>query len=224
MNRKRAITIAIAAVLVITACSGDDTSEAPTTPARVEETTPPTDSTTTTTVEETTPTVAASTTTVLTLPPTTTTVPSPVTTIAGHPDWLAIVTGLSDKINEIMVNPQPERLGEVAVEGGDWASGPGSAIGNMAERGERVIGLEPNVVVSVEFVDKFDDRPIEDTTSVIVKVTTEAPDLVEAQIIDSNGDVVFDLVDDSEPGELSTAHWILGRTDDGWRILSIEAA
>ena len=76
--------------------------------------------------------------------------------------------------------------------------------------------------MSVEFNGTFDDQPLEEATGVSLKVVIEASDLSGAQILDSDGNVEFDLTSDNEPGELLTAFWLLARTDDGWRVARID--
>ena len=65
-----------------------------------------------------------------------------------------------------LLNPDPSRIPEVAVEGGEWDTVTGSAIRNSFERGERTIGLEPTKVVSAEFNGTLDDVPLEEARAV----------------------------------------------------------
>ena len=224
--RIRIPALFVAVVLVVAACSSNDTPETTDTTTTPGATVTPTsidDTTMTTDPPETTAPEAMPTTDVAaptTKPPTTTTPttnPTP-STAPGDPDWLTIVTDLRAIIDEITINPDPSRIGEVAVEGGDWEMVAGSAIRNSFERGERTIGLEPTKVVDVEFNGTPDDAPVAEALAVSVKVTTEARDLSNAQVVDSSGDVVFDLTNDNEPGELLVGFWTLFRTDDGWRV------
>lgn len=239
--RNRIAVLITATALVVAACSSDDTSgasdtrtatnttvdDAATSTTTVPTTTSSTSSTTTTTTLSTSLTTTTITTTSSTSSTTTTepvessTTERPATTVSGEPDWFEIVTDLRAIMDEISANPDPSRIPEVAVVGGEWDTVTGSGIRNTFERGERIIGLEPTDVVSAELADIVGDVPLEEATSVLVNVTIEARDLSNAQLVDSNGEVVFDLVNDSEPGDLSTSTWVLNRTDDGWRVAAI---
>ena len=237
----RAVTALAAALLAVTACSSsDDPTGADTTASAAEATTDApttTDATVNTTAatsaDTDAPTTTADTATTPTTDDPTTTAPPPATaaptgsdatgttTPGGEVDWYRVVTDLRATLDEIVVDPDPTRIPEVAVVGDPWDVEAGSAIRNSAERGERTVGLAPTRVVSAELESTFGDQPIEQTTAVIVKVVVEAPDLSEARIVDADGTTVFDLVNDAEPGSLSTSRWILVRTDDGWRISEI---
>ena len=122
-----------------------------------------------------------------------------------------------------MFNPDPSRIPEVAIPGDPWDVEAGGAIRNSFERGEHTIGVAPIKVIEVELESAFGDQSIQETTAVVLKVVTEAPDLSNAQIVDRDGNVVFDLVNDDEPGTLSTSRWVLVNTASGWRISEIRS-
>lgn len=231
-RRHRTITLIVAAALIVAACSDGDTPEATTASTTVA--TPAVPSPSTSSGDVTAPTTSTTSTTdpsptsTTTTPPATTvdqapsTTEAPASTDPGEPDWLSIVTDLSNTINEITVDPAPDRIEEVAIVGGEWERVTGSAIRNSAEQGHRTIGLDPLTVVSAVRVDGvIDEQTVADLAA--VDVTVLAPDLSEAFIIDEAGDVVFELVNDAEPGTPSTATWLLQETDAGWRIVEIRS-
>lgn len=138
-------------------------------------------------------------------------------------DWLEIVSKLSLTLDEITINPDPSRIGEVAALDGTWATVGGSGIRNMHEAGQRIVGLEPTEVVSVELEGTLDDLPVAEAGLVTLRVTTAAPDLSDAHVVDADGEVIYDLTNETEPGQLREGIWILVRTDNGWRIEDIRS-
>ena len=229
MSRNRSFCLVLAIALAAsTGCSGDDdTAESTQTPS----TPPPTDVDATSTVPTTT-TAPSTTSTSTTSQPTTTTAPSTTstsppttaaTTVSGEPDWFEIVSDLSSTLDEVTSDPDPSRIGEFAALDGTWASIGGSGIRNMHEAGQRIVGLEPTEVVSVDFEGTLDDRPVAEAGLVTLRVTTAAPDLSDAHVVDADGEIVYDLTNETEPGDLREGIWILVRTEDGWRIEDIRS-
>ena len=222
--RTRIPALVVSIALVLAACSSDDTPE-------TTDTTTPDTTVTPTSIDDTTTTDPPATTATVptTDPPTTTSAPpttAPPATTDAAGNHGARRTRLARRSS-----PNSERSwtksSTIRIRHGflkspsKEASGTpstGSAIRNSFERGERTIGLEPTTVVSAEFNGTLDDVPLDEARAVSVKVVIEAQDLSNAQIVDSEGNVVFDLVNDNEPGELLTGFWLLARTDDGWRV------
>ena len=220
MNHRR---IFLVAALTISACSGDDATN----------TTPAASQTSTTTVERTStsvqstptlttggPSTSVSTSTSSTSstgPPAT----DPTTTIAGDTDWLTVVQTLGQRRQDLYAGPDVSRIPEVCGDQSQCAEQLNVQIGDLANKGWKVVGADPYIVLEAN-VEKFDGDTLE--TSLLVTVVAVIQRPAEAgTIVDSNGSLIADVQAQTTPGHNAHGRFLLARVgppDDPWRLVS----
>lgn len=212
--------------LALTACTSDDTSDQSATT-----TTKPTTSVATTaepTASAPHPaTSAPPATTKATTSSTTTEVPGTTpqtsTTVAGAPDWVAIITALSTTLNEIQAAPDVSRVTEYCIIDTACYATHSAAIQQLVDNGWRTVDRPVYPVLSAELASTVDDQPVETSPFVVIRATVEITDPGEARIVDSAGDLVYRLTPEEEPGTQGVSLWTLARADTGeWRVIDVE--
>ncbi|MDW3216927.1 MAG: hypothetical protein R8G01_23250 [Ilumatobacteraceae bacterium] len=133
-------------------------------------------------------------------------------------DWVAIVQGLYDTLADINTSPAIDRVSEfcVAVES-PCRDRQGAQIETLVRDGWRVVDPVPIPVVSAEFDSTADGREPIDSTLVVLNVVVGPRDGVVGTIIDANGDVLFEV--DDETTEPTPVTWFVRfEPDVGWRV------
>jgi hypothetical protein len=219
----RPIPLAIL-VLAVVACSGDDDATSPTsldTSTSVEPTTsvqvttstsgPPSSSSTSTTTLAPTSSTSA----------TTSTTTAPSTTVGADADWLEIVENLAQRRQDLYAAPDISRIPEVCADGSPCAEQLNVQIGDLAEKGWRVEGADPVVVLETR-VEQFDGETLDSSLLVTVVAVIERAENA-GNIVDGSGSVVAAVEPGTEPGFNAQGRFLLGRVgppDDPWRLVS----
>lgn len=223
----RPIIVAVLLV-VVAACSGDDA--APTTSLDVSTTVEPTS----TTVELSSTTMTPSTTTTTSTPTTTSSPPTstsntsasstsapPTTTVDSEVDWREVVEVLGQRRQDLYAAPDVTRIPEVCGDGSPCAEQLNVQIGDLADKGWRVDGADPFVVLEAR-VEKFDGDTLDSSLLVtVVAVIERAEDA--GTIVDSAGAEVAAVEPGTESGFNAQGRFLLGRVgppDDPWRLIS----
>lgn len=218
----RPIPLAIL-LLAVVACSGDDDATSPTTvdtSTSVEPTTsvqvttstsgPPSSSSTSTTTSAPTSTSA-----------TTSTTTAPSTTVGADVDWLEIVENLAQRRQDLYADPDVSRIPEVCADGSPCAEQLNVQIGDLADKGWRVEGADPVVVLETR-VEQFDGDTLDSSLLVTVVAVIERAENA-GNIVDGSGSVVAAVEPGTEPGFNAQGRFLLGRVgppDDPWRLVS----
>ena len=218
----RPIPLAIL-LLAVVACSGDDDATSPTTvdtSTSVEPTTsvqvttstsgPPSSSSTSTTTSAPTSTSA-----------TTSTTTAPSTTVGADVDWLEIVENLAQRRQDLYADPDVSRIPEVCADGSPCAEQLNVQIGDLADKGWRVEGADPVVVLETR-VEQFDGDTLDSSLLVTVVAVIERAENA-GNIVDGSGSVVAAVEPGTEPGFNAQGRFLLGRVgppDDPWRLAS----
>lgn len=211
-------------VLAVVACSGDDdatssttvdtsTSVEPTTSVQVTTSTsgPPSSSSTSTTTLAPTSSTSA----------TTSTTTAPSTTVGADADWLEIVENLAQRRQDLYAAPDISRIPEVCADGSPCAEQLNVQIGDLAEKGWRVEGADPVVVLETR-VEQFDGETLDSSLLVTVVAVIERAENA-GNIVDGSGSVVAAVEPGTEPGFNAQGRFLLGRVgppDDPWRLVS----
>lgn len=219
----RPIPLAIL-VLAVVACSGDDDATSPTsldTSTSVEPTTsvqvttstsgPPSSSSTSTTTLAPTSSTSA----------TTSTTTAPSTTVGADADWLEIVENLAQRRQDLYAAPDISRIPEVCADGSPCAEQLNVQIGDLAEKGWRVEGADPVVVLETR-VEQFDGETLDSSLLVTVVAVIERAENA-GNIVDGSGSVVAAVEPGTEPGFNAQGRFLLGRVgppQDPWRLVS----
>lgn len=218
----RPIPLAIL-LLAVVACSGDDdatsptsldtsTSVEPTTTAQVTTSTsgpPSTSSTSTTSVPPSSTSAATSTTT------------APSTTVGADADWVEIVENLAQRRQDLYADPDVSRIPEVCADGSPCSEQLNVQIGDLADKGWRVEGADPVVVLETR-VEQFDGDTLDSSLLVTVVAVIERAENA-GNIVDGSGSVVAAVEPGTEPGFNAQGRFLLGRVgppDDPWRLVS----
>jgi hypothetical protein len=229
---RRAVALLAALLLPATGCSGDDDATATTVDAPISNPTLPPSSTTSTvepTASSTTTLPGSDTSTTLEEPAPTTTPPAPATTESpppttseGDPDWLAIVQGLSDALNRLQQSPSVEGVDDFCAVGeNDCRDTQGQTILQFVSEGWRAIDLPAPVILAAELSATESDLPLADAAFVVISVTTAAMSFGDARVVDSAGELVFEIVAEGEENG-GRANWLLARGEDAnWQVLAI---
>jgi hypothetical protein len=222
MNRTRRLAIVVA--LVVAGCSGDDDGTAPSTSDTAFTSTvasaPPTVATTTptTSLPETTTNPSTS-----TQPPTTSQTTTSTEPTTSGTNWRAIVQTLGRRRDDLYARPDVSRIREVCVDQSQCFDQLNTQVGDLANKGWRVVGADPYVVLDAR-VERFDGETLEDSFLVTVVAVVERPENA-GRIVDSSGETVAEVEADSEPGFNSQGRVILARAgprNDPWRLVSQE--
>ncbi len=234
MVRRLAVVLLVPAMLVA-GCSGDDDVASSTTFAPPETNPPlPTSSTMGEVSGEdaTTAPESADTTAPTTSAAVTTSTSSSMVTVTTNPDdttpttdpdefdWVAIVQGLYDTLDDINADPDVLRIDEfcVPVES-PCRSAQGAQVEALVRDGWRVVDAVPIPVTSVALKTTVDGRPPAESTLVVLDVTIGPSDGSVGQIVDANGNVLFDIEADEDGG---TETWFVRRgTSGNWRVYEI---
>lgn len=221
----RRVSVLVVAVLALAACNGDDSAEPSTTtaeqaPATVESSAPPSSSPPSTDSTTSRPSTAppTSATTVATTPTTTT---APSTTAPGETDWRAVLETLGQRRQDLYAGPDVSRIGEVCALDSDCANQLNVQIGDLANKGWRVEGSDPFVVLSASLED-FNGDTVENSEVVTVVAVIQRP-ANAGNIVDSNGSVIAAVEAQTTPGFNEQGRFLLGRSGaapDEWRIIS----
>jgi hypothetical protein len=219
----RPIPLAIL-VLAVVACSGDDdatsptnvdtsTSIQPTTTAQVTTSTSgPPSPTSTTSTSPSTPTS--------TVDATTSTSATP-TSVGSDVDWLKVVENLAQRRQDLYADPDVSRITEVCADGSPCAEQLNVQIGDLAEKGWRVEGADPVVVLETR-VEQFDGDTLDSSLLVTVVAVIERAENA-GNIVDSSGSVVAAVEPGTGPGFNAQGRFLLGRVgppEDPWRLVS----
>ena len=210
--------IFLATLLAISACS-DGTqsapSENPTSTTTIESVTSSSSTpTTSTTTVETSTTISLTT----TIGPATT---DPTTTVAGAIDWLNVVQTLGQRRQDLYANPGISRIPEVCGDKSQCADQLNVQIGDLANKGWRVTGADPYIVVEAT-VEKFDGDSLDTSLLVTVVAVIQRP-AQAGTIVDSSGAVVAAVEAQTTPGHNAHGRFLLARVgpaDDPWRLVS----
>jgi hypothetical protein len=213
----RSISLAVLLVLV-TACSDGggqsnppDSSASPSTTVPVVSSPSSTSSITTTTVEASTSNAT----------PATDVATTPPTTVAGATDWIVVLQTLGQRRQDLYAAPDTSRIPTVCGDQSQCADQLNVQIGDLANKGWKVNGADPYVVLSAT-VEKFDGGDLE--TSLLVTVVAVIQRPAEAgTIVDSSGAVVADVEAQTTPGHNAQGRFLLARVgpaEDPWRLVS----
>lgn len=215
--------IATVLLVAVAACSGDD--DAATTTSLDSSTTVESTSTTvappTTTEAQpgTSTTVAPPTTIVDTT--TTSTSAAPTTTVDSDVDWREVVEILGQRRQDLYADPDLAGIPAVCGDESPCAEQLEVQIGDLANKGWRVDGADPFVVLDAR-VEQFDGDTLE--TSLIVTVVAVIERAADAgTIVDSAGAEVAAVEPGTEPGFNAQGRFLLGRVgppEDPWRLIS----
>ena len=237
----RPVALTLTALALVAACAGDDDSTVPSTFAPATSpplvTLPP--ELTTTTVRTSDSTMASSSTvepSVDVAPSTTSADPgsatsssvvtvttiddAPPSTAPGEPDWVAIVQGLYDTLDEINADPSIDRIDDFCVDvQSPCRDVQGAQVEALVRDGWRVVDVPRTIVTNAELTFTADGKPPRDSTLVALEIDTEAPQ-DGGQIVDSNGDVLFEIAVEPTSGRVIT--WFVRHMgDDTWRVFEI---
>jgi hypothetical protein len=220
MNHRPIIVMVL--LVAVSACSGDDA--ASTTSLDASTTVGPTSTTvepssTTTAPSSTTTTTTTSTSTTNTTASSTST--PPATTTDSEVDWSEVVEVLGQRRQDVYAAPDVTRIPEVCGDASPCAEQLNVQIGDLADKGWRVEGADPFVVLDAR-VEQFDGDTLESSLLVtVVAVIERAADA--GTIVDSNGTEVAAVEPGTEPGFNAQGRFLLGRVgppDDPWRLIS----
>ena len=135
-------------------------------------------------------------------------------------DWVAIVQGLYDTLDDINAAPAVSRIDEfcVPVES-PCRSAQGAQVEALVRDGWRVVDAVPIPVKSVTLKTTVDGRPPAESTLVVLDVTIGPSEGSVGQIVDANDNVLFDIDADEDGG---TETWFVRRgTGGSWRVYEI---
>ena len=229
MTRRFAVLLLPLALVAVACNGGDDTAPTtlppqtspplPTTPPElttVDSTSDSTGSTTTTGLTTTTSgdgTTTSSTMTVTTVDDTT------VTTQPGEPDWVAIVQGLYDTLDDINADPSIERIDEFCVDvESPCRDEQGAQIEALVRDGWRVVDVPRTEVVAASLNFTADEEPPLVSTLVAVDVEL-GPPTDGGRILDSDGNLLFEIVVEPSDGRET---WFMRHLGGGeWRVFEI---
>lgn len=210
--------VLLAALLVAAACSSDDPQSTPSIDPTSTTTTEPATSSSTLNPTSTTESSATSSTETVSTPPVAT---NPSTTTTGLDDWLSVVQTLGQRRQDIYGAPDLSRIPSVCGDQSLCADQLNVQIGDLANKGWKVIGADPYIVLEAN-VEKFDGDSIE--TSLLVTVVAVIQRPAEAgTIVDSSGTVIADVQAQTTPGHNAKGRFLLARVgpaDDPWRLVS----
>lgn len=219
MNQRPIIVTVL--LVAVAACSGDDAASTTSLDASTTVETP------STTVEPSSTTTAPSTTTTSTTSTSTTnttassTSAPPTTTIDSEVDWREVVEVLGQRRQDLYAAPDVTRIPEVCGDASPCAEQLNVQIGDLADKGWRVEGADPYVVLDAR-VEQFDGDTLELSLLVtVVAVIERAADA--GTIVDSTGTEVAVVEPGTEPGFNAQGRFLLGRVgppDDPWRLIS----
>lgn len=226
---KRSLSIATAVLVACAACSGDDATDPTTTPAPTVATTtaptvPTTDASPSTTAAPTSVAPTTSTPATSTTPPTptgpVTSYPFP-TTPDGQPDWVPILQALFEAGTNLSLEPDVDRITTYCLENSpcydDWRA----YIENLIADDAHAEGLVPDRVLSVEIAPAQGDRDPIETGAVVLTAQVEVVGNEEgARVADSNGNTLYVISRDAEPGDINEESYFLGLDAGGeWRVV-----
>ena len=216
--KARSIPLAVLLALV-TACSdGGGQSNPPDSSASPSTTDPVVSSPSSTNSSITTTGVEASTSTAT---PATDVATTPPTTVAGATDWIVVLQTLGQRRQDLYAAPDTSRIPTVCGDQSQCADQLNVQIGDLANKGWKVNGADPYVVLSAT-VEKFDGGDLE--TSLLVTVVAVIQRPAEAgTIVDSSGAVVADVEAQTTPGHNAQGRFLLARVgpaEDPWRLVS----
>lgn len=237
MVRRLAVVLLVPA-MVLTGCSGGDDDVASSTTFAPPLTNPPLptsptsdepsddESTTTstgpvdTTSPDTTPEEGSSTTsstvTVTSAPDDTT-----ATTQPDEFDWVAIVQGLYDTLDDINADPDVLRIDEFCVDvESPCRDVQGAQVEALVRDGWRVVDVPRTEVLRAEFTATADGKAPLESTLVILEVEL-MPAQDGGQVIDADGTVLFEITADDSAS--IRANWLVRHIDGvGWRVFEIQ--
>ena len=205
----------IAALLVVAACNGEEdptVTDALTTPVST------TSIITTTTDRGNTVTSTTGSTSTAVAPSTTATT---TTTAPSVDDWTTIVQQLGQRRQDLYASPDVASISEVCADGSQCAQQLEVQIGDLTEKGWRVDGADPFVVLDAR-LERFDGDSVETSLLVTVLAVIERQENA-GSIVDSSDAVVAAVEVDTSPGFNAQGRFLLGRvgpSDDPWRIVS----
>lgn len=219
----RPIPLAIL-VLAVVACSGDDDATSPTsvdTLTSVEPTTTAQVTTSTSGPPSPTSTTSTSTSTPTSTVDATTSTSATPTTVGSDVDWLEVVENLAQRRQNLYADPDVSRIPEVCADGSPCAEQLNVQIGDLAEKGWRVEGADPVVVLETR-VEQFDGDTLDSSLLVTVVAVIERAENA-GNIVDGSGSVVAAVEPGTEPGFNAQGRFLLARVgppEDPWRLVS----
>lgn len=219
----RPIPLAIL-VLAVVACSGDDDATSPTsvdTSTSVEPTTTAQVTSSTSGPPSPTSTTSTSTSTPTSTVDATTSTSATPTTVGADADWLEIVENLAQRRQDLYADPDISRIPEVCADGSPCAEQLNVQIGDLADKGWRVEGADPVVVLETR-VEQFDGDTLDSSLLVTVVAVIERAENA-GNIVDGSGSVVAAVEPGTEPSFNAQGRFLLGRVgppDDPWRLVS----
>jgi hypothetical protein len=103
----------------------------------------------------------------------------------------------------------------------DCRDAQGQTIVQFVSEGWRAIDLPAPVILAAELGATESDLPLVDAAFVVILVTTEAMSFGDARVVDSSGELVFEIVAEGEENG-GRANWLLARGEDAiWRVIAI---
>lgn len=211
-------------VLAVIACSGDGDATSPTsldTSTSVEPTTSVQDTTSTSGPPSTSSTTSTSTSTATSTIDATTSTSATPTTVGADADWLEIVENLAQRRQDLYADPDVSRIPEVCADGSPCSEQLNVQIGDLADKGWRIEGADPVVVLETR-VEQFDGDTLDSSLLVTVVAVIERAENA-GNVVDGSGSVVAAVEPGTEPGFNAQGRFLLGRVgppDDPWRLVS----
>lgn len=234
----RLLTGLAVVLIVVAACSGDDTADPTATPAPTQTTAAPAPSTTAppTTQPPTTPPPSTTITTVSSsVPPTpaepTTTPPPPSTSNpaesypfptppTGQPDWVPILQELLEAGTALSLEPDLDQITTYCLDDSDCFEDWHAYIENLIADDAHAEGLVPDRVLSVEISPSQGDRDPIETGAVVLTAQVEVVGNEEgARVADGDGNTLYAINREAQPGDVVAESYFLGLNQEGeWRV------
>ena len=140
---------------------------------------------------------------------------------SGTTGGLLVASASRAATSRSLAAPDTSRIPTVCGDQSQCADQLNVQIGDLANKGWKVNGADPYVVLSAT-VEKFDGADLE--TSLLVTVVAVIQRPAEAgTIVDSSGAVVADVEAQTTPGHNAQGRFLLARVgpaEDPWRLVS----
>lgn len=135
-------------------------------------------------------------------------------------DWVDIVQGLYDTLDDINADPDISRIDEFCVEvASPCRDTQGAQVEALVRDGWRVVDLPRTEVIDAEFTATADGRSPLASTLVILAVEL-APAEDGGRVVDADGTAVFEITADGAVGV--RANWLIRHIEGvGWRVFEI---
>ena len=132
-----------------------------------------------------------------------------------------MVEDLGQLRQDLYAAPDVTRIPEVCGEGSPCAEQLDVQIGDLADKGWRVEGADPVVVLDAR-VERFNGDTLETSLLVTVVAVIERAENA-GSVVDSSGSEVAAVEPGTEPGFNAQGRFLLGRVgppEDPWRLIS----